>query len=290
MAILHFFCDESGKYKKDPVVSISGVGASRERGDAFNAEWQMLLRAYGLSELSMRHAMRINTNVGTKLNSGQTNDQRQGVLFPFADCIHKHLEIGLMQGWSVVGYTKLPVEVKNILGGANDPYQLAFVRGLMEIARYAYKDHINVICDDNLPTAWDTYVHYREALKASEINERFVGISFAKSFHYSPLQAADMVAFLARKAAREKFYETPNDCKLLTDYLFVDQKLPNLMQWNTGFFGEQEMVNLASAILNAKTKSVSEVQQPIKSASGDSALGDQSQTGSGEGSEKAEES
>jgi hypothetical protein len=148
----------------------------------------------------------------------------------------------------------------------------------MAIAGYArQEDHVNVICDDNLATAWDTYIHYREALKASDIIEKFVGISFAKSFHYSPLQAADMVAFLARRAAKEQFFATPNDCKLLADYLFAEQKLPNIMQWYTGFWGEQEMVNLANDILSAKTKSVSEIQQAIDSASGDSPLRDQSQ-------------
>ena len=61
------------------------------------------------------------------------------------------------------------------------------------------------------------------------------------------------------------------------------------MQWDTGFWGEQEMVNLANAILNAKTKSVSEVQQASESASPDPARGDQGKAGSGKGSEKAEE-
>ena len=290
MAIVHFFCDEGGKYQKDLVVSVSGVAAVRECLDAFHKDWQTLLRAYGLSELSMREAMKIERSVGTRLSSGQTLEKRQELLFPFADCINKYLEIGFIQGWSVVGYAKIPTEAKMLLGGANDPFQLAMIRGLMAIGQYARPDdHVNVICDDNLATAWDTYIHYREALKASEIDERFVGISFAKSFHYSPLQAADMVAFLGRKAAREKLYASPNDCKLLTDYLFTDPNPPAIMRWYTGFWGEQEMVNLANEILNAKTKSVSQVQQAIDSDSGGAPLGDQSQAGSGEENKKAEE-
>jgi hypothetical protein len=266
MAILDFFCDESGKYQKNPVVAITGLGAGRERLDPFNAEWQALLRSYGLRELHMSHAMQINHSKGIKLTAEQTLEERQQALFPFADCINKYLEIGLLQAWSVVGYAKLSLEVKKLLGGSHDPYQLAFVRGLVEIADFVGSDdHVNVICDDNLATAWDTYIHYREALKAdSNRIEKFVGISFAKSFHYAPLQAADMVAFLARRAANEKFYGTPNDCKLLTDYLFADPSPPAIMRWSTGFWGEQEMVNLANAILDAKTKSVSEIQQAIE--------------------------
>src|SRR5947209_13098969 len=99
--------------------------------------------------------------------------------------------------------------------------------------------------DDNIVTAWDTYLHYREALKAIEANERFVGISFAKSYHYPPLQAADMAAFLARREAKEQFYKVPNDCRLLTDYLLKEQK-PPAMQWYIGFWNEQKMVDLAN--------------------------------------------
>jgi hypothetical protein len=119
MAILHFFCDESGKYQKNPVVAITGLGAGRERLDPFNAEWQALLRSYGLSELHMSRVMQINHSHSIKLTADQTLEQRQQALFPFADCINKHLEIGLMQGWSVLGYAKLPLEVKKLLGGAN---------------------------------------------------------------------------------------------------------------------------------------------------------------------------
>lgn len=292
MAIIHFFCDESGKHQKNPIVSISGLGVSRERADAFNGEWRSLLRAYGLCELSMRHAMKIDQTVGTRLVSGQSLEERQQALFPFADCINKYMEIGLVQGWSVLGYAKIPMEAKKLLGGANDPYQLAFIRGLMAIGQYVNPDdHVNVVCDDNLATAWDTYIHYREGLKAAEINERFVGISFAKSLHYTPLQAADMVAFLARREAKEKFYSTPNDCKLLANYLFADQKPPKIMQWYMGFWGEQEMVNLANSIINSKTKSVSEIRQATGSTLRESALGEiKAKLKAEQGSEEAEES
>lgn len=289
MAILHFFCDESGKYQKNPIVAITGIGAVREHLDSLYSEWRKLLHAYELSELHMSQALTLTGNVGSKFRAGQTLAERQELLFPFADCINKYCEIGLMQAWSVIGYAKLSIEVKKNLGGSHDPYQLAFTRGLMAIADYVGDDYVSVLVDDNVVTAWDAYMHYREALKATDKSARFVGISFAKSYHYPPLQAADMAAFLARRAAREQFYGIANDCKLLTDYLFVDQKPPG-MQWYTGFFDEQKMVDLANDILNAKTKSVTEVQQAIESASGDSARGDQSESGSEKGSKKAEES
>lgn len=289
MAIVHFFCDESGKYQKNPIVALTGIGAVRERLDLLYEEWRTLLRAYGLSELHMSQALTLTGNIGTKFRAGQTLEERQELLFPFADCINTYCEIGLLQAWSVIGYNKLPLEVKNNLGGSHDPYQLAFTRGLMAVAEYAGSlNYVNVLVDDNIVSAWDTYMHYREALKATDQTERFVGISFAKSFHYPPLQAADMAAFLARREAKARFYGNTNDCKTLTDYLFVE-KPPPAMQWYTGFFDEQKMVDLANDILEAKTKSVSEIREATRSTLRESARRDQGEAGRGESGEKTEE-
>lgn len=294
MAILHFFCDESGKYQKNHFVSVTGVGAMRPRIDPFDLEWKALLRSYGIEELHTAHFLDLNRGIGTKVRVGQRLGERLELLFPFADCINTYLEIGLMQAWSVVGYNKLPLDVKKLIGGSHDPFQIAFVRGLMEIAKFVGPgDFVNVISDDNIVTAWDTYMHYREALKADRDRyEKFVGISFAKSIHYTPLQAADMVAFLTRRVAAEEFNGTPNDCKLLTEYLFNDPKPPKhgTMRWYQGIFGEHQMVSLANRIQDAKTNGVREIQQNSGATVEGSTQSDQSQTGGGKGSEKAEES
>ena len=150
---------------------------------------------------------------------------------------------------------------------------------------------INVIVDDDPAIAWDTYIHYREALKAVDLDKKFVGISFAKSFHYGPLQAADMAAFLIRKKAREQFYKSSNDCKLLTDYLFEGTASPRLMQWYTGLWDDQDMVDLANKLgrKNAEIDAVPEVQQNSGATSGSAPLADQGKTASGERTKKAEE-
>jgi len=127
---------------------------------------------------------------------------------------------------------------------------------LLAIKEYAGKDDvINVICDDDEVTAWDTYVHYRAIFKAlPEIKGNFVGISFAKSQHYTPLQAADMVAFLVRREADARFWNKPNEYKRLADHLMTDSKpgSPGVMRWYAMFADEQQLVNLANDVLNGK--------------------------------------
>src|SRR5476651_2106371 len=166
MAMLHFFCDESGKSQKNNFVSVSGIGATRERMDPFDAEWRALLRSYALEEFHTHYFLDITRSYGIKCHTGQSLEERQQLLFPFADCINKYLEMGLIQAWSATGYAKLSLEVKKKLGGSHDVMFIAFVRALLEMAKYAGTDNfVNVIIDDNIVTAWDAYMHYREGLK-----------------------------------------------------------------------------------------------------------------------------
>jgi hypothetical protein len=259
MDALYFYCDESGKYRKNPVVTISGIGAHLLQLERFNGEWNALLRSYELMpELHMSRISQLNQANGPEMPRGQDINQRIDALLPFADCMNTYLEVGLAQAWDVKGYNNLSMEVKQELGGSHDPYQLAFIRGLLEIVEIVGEDGIvSTICDDDEVTAWDTYIHYRAIGKAlPEIIPRLAGITFAKSHHSAGLQAADMVAFLARREATERFWGKPNEFKRLLDYLMEGPKPTSqgAMRWFTMFAGEQELVNLANEARKAKQK------------------------------------
>jgi len=259
MAILYFYCDESGKYRKNPVITITGIGANEDHLRRFDSEWNVLLRSYGLlPELHMSRVMDLKQDNGPKMPAGQTLDQRIDALLPFVDCINDYLEVGLIQGWDVKGYNNLSTEVKGQLGGSSDPFQLAFVRGLLEIADYVGEQgEISVICDDDEVTAWDTYTHYRAIKKAvPEISIKFAGITFANSAHYKPLQAADMVAFLTRREAAERFWQKPNEYKRLFEYLVSGpgENSQGIMKWFALMADEGGLVALANDIMQERQK------------------------------------
>lgn len=254
MGIVQFFCDESGKYQKDPVVTVSGIGAGVRRLKDFDDEWTELLASYDLlPELHMSRAFDLGQANGPKMPAGQHMDERITALLPFADCINNHLEIGLVQSWDVKGYINLPTEVKRVLGGSLDPYQLAFIRGILEMPKLLGPEGlINVVCDDNEVTAWDTYTHYRAIFKAvPESAKNFAGIGFAKSHNFNGLQAADMVAFLARREAATQFWGRSNSSKPLLDHLLNGSRSTTraAMKWYSIFAGEQQLLNVANAVL-----------------------------------------
>ena len=137
MAIVYYqiFCDESGKYDNDPLIAFSGVCATADHLCSFDSQWRSLLRSYELDSLHMKQASRLAEDVGYRLRRGQTIEERTEALLPFADCINKHLEMGFIQAWDVKGFNHLSLETKKSLGGSNDPYFLAFVRGLAAVDR-----------------------------------------------------------------------------------------------------------------------------------------------------------
>ncbi len=253
------FCDESGKYQNDPLIAFSGVSATPERLSAFDAQWRALLRSYELPALHMAQVSRLSEpDQGYRFRKGQTIEERTELLFPFADCINKYLETGFIQAWSVKGFQHLSRNAMRALGGSPDPYFLAFVRGLTEIvAKLSEDDRISVICDDDDYTAWDCYCHYRSVGKVEpEVAKKAVAISFANDKHFPALQAADMVAFLAKFEAAYRFERLPNIWRTLYDRLTTEpEPAYGIMRWYEMYADEEQLVDFAremEAVVTAK--------------------------------------
>ncbi len=254
MAMIYFYCDESGKHKTHPVITVTGVGVSKDRHEKFDREWEALLRAYELNELHMSRVSDLSQRIGHMMPSNQPINDRMETLIPFADCINQTMEYGLVQAWDVKAYAQLTLDVKRVLGGANDPYFMAFVRGALEIVDHVReKDRVLFVCDDDLTSAWDTYLHYRAVRNAhDQFRKKSVGITFADSEHFPALQAADMLAFLTRMEARSQFYRIANDWKRLYDYVTVPpRERAGIIQWHYMFADEQTLRNLAQSMLES---------------------------------------
>ena len=238
----------SAKHDQDPLIAFSAVSATVDRLASFDSAWRALLRSYELDSLHMERASRLVENVGYRFRKGDTVEERTEALVPFADCINQHLEMGVIQAWDVRGYNKLSAAVLKALGGTNDPFFLAFIRGLLAVEeRTGDDDRISIICDDDPTTAWDCYVHFRALGKAAvSVAKKAVSLSFANDKHFPALQAADMVAFLTRHEANEQFNGVPNMWRELYDRLTTEPEPPwGLMRWFRMYADEQKLVDFA---------------------------------------------
>ncbi len=251
MAVLHAYFDESGKQSDHPLIAVCGVCASPAKIDKFNDGWNGLLRQYDLSEFHMARASRYSRSWGSVPK--QSMAERIEAIKPFADCIGENLELGLIEAWDVKGFKAIPPEARAKVGNPQDPYYLAFVRALLELADYVQgNDVLSLICDHDEETAWDCYRHYKGVQKVSErVRKKTVCISFADDKFFPALQAADMVAFLTRHEAREEFYKIRNEWLSLFNYT-VRNRDADKMQWQKMFANEEKTKNCLRPLLKKK--------------------------------------
>jgi hypothetical protein len=249
MAILHCYFDESGKHKDHPVVTFSGVCISELKLQQFDESWKALLRQYGLPWLHMKEVSHLSRNVCPKMPRNQSEIDRNNALIPFADCINQHFEYGLIQAMDVDGFNSLSKNAKFKLGHTEDPYHIAFVRGLLELINYVQgEDKLSIICDDDKDTAWDCYRHYRAVRRVhAEIREKTVSLTFADDKYFPALQAADMLAFLSRLEARLRFYNIPYSFKKI--YLsLTNQRESGNTEWRAAFIDKAKFIGLSDAL------------------------------------------
>lgn len=241
MAILYAYFDESGKKGDHRVVAFAGMCATEKRIEIFDEEWQGLLRTYGWKTLHMKELMR-RRKFSHRIDAN-TPRERADALKPFADCINEHLQFGMVMAMDVNGFNNLPKGTRAGLGNPKDPNYVAFARGMMEIVKFCKADdRIAIVCDHDNETAPGFWSHYQGIRRAYEpLRNLTVSISFADDDYFPSLQAADMVAYLARLEAKRQWFGERHDYKELINHM-VDKRAPGMaMQWGIVFADEHTL-------------------------------------------------
>lgn len=213
MAKFQAFFDESGKFKdKKRVVSFCGFCSPPAKVLAFEDAWNVLLRHYGLSCLTMKRALRRKIPF-SRNEPAKERDERHAVLSRFVKCIREHFELGVAIAVDVDAYEKWPSRAKRKIGGSDDPHYLAFMTGAGGCANYVSEhDCLNLVCDDEQATAINCYKFYeRMRVLDPKIKAKFTAISFADDDKFPSLQAADLFASLVRleclRQLDQEYYE-----------------------------------------------------------------------------------
>jgi hypothetical protein len=244
LGFLHVCCDESGKHKSDRVVCFAALCVKAKALADFDAQWEVLLRQYQLDELHMVEVSRLSQTVGTKFIKGQTVPDRIERLKPFADCINDHMKTGMVHICESEGFAMIPEKQRKALSDLNDPYHLAFIRGLDEVARDgASDDHLAILCDDDEQTAWDSYRIYRQLRKPRQaVRQKVKALSFADSVAFPALQAADMISYLGRKEGELKWLSQQYEFRELLAYITRNPPAGK-MQWKVAWFSKEKLQN-----------------------------------------------
>jgi hypothetical protein len=195
----------------------------------------------------MKHASDASRPLGTV--PVQTLPERIEALKPFADCINQHLQLGLIQAWDVEGFKALSEEARRRIGSPDDPYYTAFSRGVLELAAYAPEtDKISLICDEDKETSPTSIAHYNAVREVEDaVKRKVVSLTFGDDGNFPALQAADLVAYLSRREAANRFFGTTNHFQPLFDYM-VSAKPSASMEWRAMFADKTRLAALSLSL------------------------------------------
>jgi Protein of unknown function (DUF3800) len=191
--------DESGKYNDSEVVIFAGFFATSDQWTDFGRKWHALLRKEGLTWLHMVDAVQMNDEYA-KFRS-RTSDL-DSLLLSLTEVICEHAIEGTINRISMKEFRTLDQAVYHRY---KDPFYYAFEGGIEALSKsptLGPHDRFNLICDDSEEYSTECLKAYRRLCKLNpDIANKFGMICFGDDKMYSPLQAADMLAYCFRRVS-----------------------------------------------------------------------------------------
>jgi hypothetical protein len=206
------FFDNSGWDGKSPVFVMAGYIAKEKQWEEFSQEWQSILdleEPRKLNRLKMFEAFRL-SSYKSEFN-GWTESERDERLKKFVIAINKYVEHAIIVAIPVEPHQRL---FKGVFqpDAMGRPFFLSFFSIMTQLARVA--SHLEI--DDEVQFFFDEEGGESKRLMAEQyelfksmappaIKKIMGGIpQFKKDEQFKPLQAADMLAWLARRYFSEE--------------------------------------------------------------------------------------
>lgn len=206
MVMLQAFIDDSGWDGNSPVFVLAGFVAKEKQWEDFSDAWQAVLdleEPKKLPFLKTREAYLLNNH--KSMFYGWTEKERDDRLEKMVRVINAHVEHAIISGVPIEPYRRLFAGKFNP-ESLDRPYFLSFFSIMTYLLKVAKEVH-----DDNIDFIFDTLGGESKALLVQEY-ERFKGLAppelqklapvipkFECEQKMRPLQAADMIAWLARR-------------------------------------------------------------------------------------------
>jgi hypothetical protein len=205
--MLHAHIDGSGSTGDSPVFVLAGYVASVAQWEAFSNDWQAALDLEvprKLAVLKTNHAYRLNDP--KSLFYGWTAQQRDARLIEFVKTINKHAMHGIVSVVPIEPYLRL-FKGKFKPDALDRPYFISFfgilVNLLLLTRRLQLDDRIDFIFDEEGGESEALLMEqYRLCMSMAPVDvQNLCGgpPSFKKDHELRPLQAADMIAWHARR-------------------------------------------------------------------------------------------
>jgi len=251
---LQSYFDESGKPADHDIASFCGFIAPSDKWREFVYSWgQALAYSEIRGPLKATEILKYRRALSPKIPA-QTPAGRTEALAPFVTAIRASVGFGVAVAIDCRAFRGLPDADRQILKG--EPHYWAFRMALLLIRQYAEHIYSQVDPDIQIALCCDEEERYSvECLKLfinikrefPEMRARFPSIGFADDKHFPQLQAADLIASLARQEADRKFHSKPFDMKPLYDLMVTPNPKDRL---NRGLLAVRDDLGADPAVLS----------------------------------------
>lgn len=205
IAVFVAYFDESGTQRGSPIVAVAGFIAPDKQWSRFQAEWEKVLQQEGISFF---HATDWENRQGQF--KGWDNNRRIAVYKKLIGIIQRRITIPVLTAVNTADYaeTKLWETVQEEF--PKNPYGFCALTCMQIIAAWAdqvkHDGPIAYVFEDGAVHRTELTSSLRSILK-DEVNKRrfrFISLTYADKREFSPLQAADILAYEACKDFRNQ--------------------------------------------------------------------------------------
>lgn len=201
--VVNYVFDDSGGYSDTEFISIAGYAAQDEQWDSFMGEWETLLLRHGLPYMHMRELIPLQ---GPYKKLGWDYSKRDAVLAEFIALIKLRMACGFAVALDARYYRKMSKEAKELIG---NPHRFCVIRLIGLIRKimasiHRENDPITLVFDDSEEFSVMYHGIIRDLRKSPEYRKLIGSVCFTDDDIYTPLQAADILAWGTTKELSQK--------------------------------------------------------------------------------------
>jgi len=212
VAILHAAFDESGKFHDHDVISLCGWIATFNAWDVFAKKWEVALDEIGIKELHTAEFMGLHGQYShlRTIWGQEWEAKRDSALTTLANVIRSTMGKGVGATIDSKHYRSMDVGFKKELHKSGNPSIIALLevleRTIWNVERFGKANglgsnvKVGLIFDQDEQQSDEVLkLLYKIKKEREDVRERVSGICFSDRRNYSPIQAADFIAYETKK-------------------------------------------------------------------------------------------
>jgi Protein of unknown function (DUF3800) len=200
--VIEAFFDDSGKQDNTNFACIAGFLADTAYWTPFLLEWVHLNRRWNIRQVHMKDLWHSKRDF-----EGWDDEKKFMAISEYVELINKHKLIGVAVAVDAKFWNKLPREFQRKEGNAQEFCFLRIIRRIRDLlTKDPHQDFLAITFDHDRDFAKPRLTRYQHIIDRDPwAKDHVASICFANAWAYTPLQAADMLAWETNRLLEVRF-------------------------------------------------------------------------------------